>query len=542
MSVLAEPDRLESSPPRQQAPSRLALAATVVLAATLAVFLIRLGATVAIGDCYDATCDGPPAYGVWKVQNGWPLYERADREPYSVTLYNYGFYHLYAAVLRLVGVGGSGIVLAGRLLTVLFGLVGCFLTYRLITCLSRPPGARGGRWLAACFAGFLWFGASSTSWFALSVRPDLLSLALATAGLLVYAGRHGSPGVGRCLAASLLFYLAWATKQSTVGILAGACVHAVLGERRVKAVVALALPCAGLMALTLALGGEDYRFNILKVPALSSLGLAPRSASEFPRARILVQSITTNTFVWLYPLLGPAVYLVARRLKARPAEDDPSPGIPSAVAVPALVASAWCVFAVFRDGSDKNTLLEAYLTTGALAGILLMRRMSAAVRPAAWLERAVVPWALLALAAYPAAQLVFFNRLGKLTPDNAAGHAQMVAFVDHMSRLPKPILIEDSQLSLPWYTTDNRYPAYTLDVYLMVDAKSKGFYGDGGLEKLVRQRAFGCLLLKHGLIVPAVAREAGYEPAAFPPGVDSRGFELYLLPDAADDAPRHAMK
>ena len=99
MATLVEPDRLESAAPTQRAVRLLALVGTLLLVATLAVFAVRFVATVRIGDCYDAACDGPPTYGVWKVQNGSPLYVRSDREPYSITLYNYGFYHLHRHVL-----------------------------------------------------------------------------------------------------------------------------------------------------------------------------------------------------------------------------------------------------------------------------------------------------------------------------------------------------------------------------------------------------------------------------------------------------------
>ncbi len=532
-SLLAEPDRLERAAAPRRAVRLLALAGTLLLAATLAVFLVRLVATVRIGDCYDAACDGPPTYGVWKVQNGYPLYEPPDREPYCITLYNYGFYHLYARLLSLVGVTGPAIVLGGRLLSVLFGLAGCVLTYRLIMRLA-VPGERGGavRWFVACFAFFLWFGSSSISWFLLSVRPDLASVALATAGLLVYADRRGPATVGRCLLASLVFYLAWAMKQSTVGILAGACVQAALFERRLKTVLALAVPCALLMAATLMLGGADYRMNIIQAPAVTSMGLwSPWAA--IPGPMVILQSVATNTFVWLYPVLGAVLYLVTSGRGKTAASVGLSP-----VAVPALVATAWCFFAAFRDGSDKNTLLEGYVTTGALAAILLLNRLADAGRWAAWVERGLVPLAVLAMTAYPVAQFVFFNRLGNLTIDSPSGHARMVALIEQMRRLPKPILVEDSQLSLPWYTNDGHYPGYTLDTYLMTEARRNGWYKDGGLETLVRRRAFGSLLLKRrGVVHAAVAREAGYRRTPFPPGVDSLGFELYQLPDAAPSSP-----
>jgi hypothetical protein len=529
--ALAVPDRLDGSSRTPAALRLMVLAGTILFVATLAVFLVRFVAVVRMGDYYDAVCEGPPTYGIWKVQNGWPLYEGSDRQPYSVTLYNFGFYHLYANVLRVVGVGGSEIVLGGRLLSALFGLAGCFLTYRLIARLADSgQWGWGRRWLVCCLVFFLWFGSASVSWFAIAVRPDMASLAVATAALLVYAGRLGPATVGRCLVAALLFYVAWALKQSTVGILTGACLHVALCERRLKPTIALVVPCALLMAATLAAGGEDYRINVIRLPAISSFGWG--ADAEMPRPIIILLSLAANAFVWLYPLAGLAPYLATRRAEKPGGHEEGAPYVAlSALVVPALVSSAWCFFAAFRDGSAKNTLLEGYLTTGALTATLLLRRLNERRRKAAWLEGVVMPFAVLAMSVFPLAQLAFFDRLGNLTIDSAAGYAKMSTFVGHMKQLPKPIFIEDSQLSLPWFSTDNRYPAYTLDVYLMVDAKNKGWYKDGGFDSLVRQRAFASLLLKRGLVTPQVAREAGYRREEFPPGVDSLGFELYRLPD-----------
>src|SRR3989442_1406636 len=60
------------------------------------------------------------AYSVWKIQNHLSLYEWPQREPFALTLYNYLFYALYEHLLNCLRASGVGILLAGRMLTLLF--------------------------------------------------------------------------------------------------------------------------------------------------------------------------------------------------------------------------------------------------------------------------------------------------------------------------------------------------------------------------------------------------------------------------------------
>src|SRR3954462_11344141 len=63
--------------------------------------------------------EGPGIYALWRVLHGYPLYEWPHRPPYSLTLYNFGFYYFYAGVMRLLGVNDEGLLLAPRALTLL---------------------------------------------------------------------------------------------------------------------------------------------------------------------------------------------------------------------------------------------------------------------------------------------------------------------------------------------------------------------------------------------------------------------------------------
>src|SRR3989338_3023513 len=55
-------------------------------------------------DLYETTGGEPSSvYGIWKIQNGYPLYEWPNRDYYTAHVYNYLFYYFYARALSILG-------------------------------------------------------------------------------------------------------------------------------------------------------------------------------------------------------------------------------------------------------------------------------------------------------------------------------------------------------------------------------------------------------------------------------------------------------
>jgi hypothetical protein len=123
-----------------------AFAILVGAAAGIALFILglRLVSVIRFGDIL--TTSGTEAvnqYAVWKVQNGHPLYEWPDIQPYAFTPYNFLFYISYAAAARLLHVAGPAMVLLARLLTLGGAIVGAIAQYRLTVQLTKDtPGPR----------------------------------------------------------------------------------------------------------------------------------------------------------------------------------------------------------------------------------------------------------------------------------------------------------------------------------------------------------------------------------------------------------------
>ena len=107
--------------------------------------------------------ESPGVYAIWRVLQGHPLYEWPTRPPYSVTLYNFGFYRAYASVLGWLGVEGEGLLAVPRLLTALGALFGALVFFQLAAALARPRDRLG--WVALAALSFtVWFGTQFTSW------------------------------------------------------------------------------------------------------------------------------------------------------------------------------------------------------------------------------------------------------------------------------------------------------------------------------------------------------------------------------------------
>ena len=202
----------------EEKPSPLLTAAVCLFTlANLAVFVYRDISILRYGSLFGTTGgESLMVYSIWKNMNGRPVYEWPMAHPFSLSLYNYGFYFFYAAMFRLLDLWDAQILTYGRMLTASFAAIGALAQW-LVVKATVDMGRRKYLCLALCFG--LWFGSSMTRWWTLSIRPDIPALALVMIGLLLLARLKTDTGA---LGAAVFFYLAWSFKQSTI-LIAVAC-------------------------------------------------------------------------------------------------------------------------------------------------------------------------------------------------------------------------------------------------------------------------------------------------------------------------------
>jgi hypothetical protein len=179
-----------------------------------------------------------------------------------------------------------------------------------------------------------------------------------------------------------------------------------------------------------------------------------------------------------------------------------------------------------RLGCGKNLLLETFMASATLSSCLLVK--SIIRRPDPGARRAVAASAIwiLSMVVFPAAQLLFFNRLGLLSLATQQEYVQRKSLARYLQNAPKPLLTRDEMFSLPWLSTGDIYPAYVILWDIYDTARGEG-RTKGGVEELIRRESFGSLLLAEEDDLFQKALQARYRYSSLPPG--SGGQSLKIL-------------
>ena len=455
-------------------------------------------------------------YNVWKVLHDLPLYEWPQREPFLLTSYNAGFYHVYAAWARLWGADGAGLVVCTRGLTLLWTVAAMALQAHLLRWVV-PECGRAWRW---GLAFLVWFGTSFSAWSPLTARPDVAAVALALAGL-AFALRAQDTGRARWWwLASLAFVGAWSFKQSVVWIFAGSIVQAGVARCGWKNFLRLTAPFAGLAAAVLAVGDAAYRYNLFVVPGVYRW--MPLQSVE-----LLAKTISANPFFWAF---GAVAFVTTWRTGVHPTAGAAEARATARLRALAIVATPPLLMGVGQlalHGSSTNNLLEGFALLGLLAGAAWSRVWHDESAARARVIGAVL---LASMAVLPAAQLgqaacgvpetklgdVSIGNLTKLTAEQLSQRRQFAAW---LATQPKPLWIRDAMLQLPWFANDNRYPAFPYDYEFEADASRRGVLAGDGFSELFRARRFATVLLwpDDGFFLHG-AQNAGYVEAPLPEG------------------------
>ncbi len=414
--------------------------------------------------------EGPSIYAIWRVVHDRPLYQWPDREPYGLTFFNFGFYHAYAAISKLFHADAETLLAVPRAFTVLGSAVGLMLFVATAAFLARPRAR-----LEWCSLGALaivvWFGTQFIAWWVLAIRPDIWASVFVLAGLRVALPGLAENRPSKLVLASLLFWLAWTFKQSCVWTLTGCALSALLVVRNVRAVAALAVPFALLAAVSFALGGDVYRFNLLTVPAASAW-------HAHLMLEVLSRAVPQN--VWVFGFF-PLAFALTRLGPNRPAWRT-LPVADRTLALVVLVTVVMGTFALGREGSNKNHLFEGYIASALASWTVLHRLAWNAERPKRLLELGLV--ALVPLVAFPLLQIAAPNGAGRTILCSRDDAAEFAKLANAIARLPKPYYTDDEIFSQPWQATGNQYPAIVIDGSFTAIARREGLVAQDFPSKL----------------------------------------------------------
>ena len=468
---------------------RRAAAILAFFALNLIVYLIRIVSVWRFGSLFCPTAaESPMIDSVWRCMNHRTLYPWPFAPPFSLTLYNYLFYHAYAAVLGLIGAVDAGILTWGRQLTVVFALAGALAQWRLTRGLFALRGAASG--LSLALAVGLWLCTSLIKYWALVIRPDMAAAALVMIALWVVARQPRF-----CFAyAGLLLYLAWAFKQSVVLTLVALCLW-LAWQKRWRNLALVAGVFAALVAATLFLGTPEYRFSILVAPRMVpgfgfglkwilhtlGSGLTAVGLNLFWVAAPFILLRTTNN------LRAPSISRSLRNgWESTPLSSAQVKNLLTTVFAFALIIG---LAGMGKVGATSNYLFEAFIAGSTLLQIAVFTVPGRLVT-------ALIIFGCVQPAVQIAGVAVGFHHTGKrdrVPIATAAEFVQAAALRDRLAAMPKPIFTTDEAFQLPWISTSNGAPAFTFDPNFQIAA---GFRDEnGGVEGMLQRGEIPTVML-----------------------------------------------
>jgi hypothetical protein len=465
----------------------------IAVAAQAVILVLRVASILRFSALVPAPIEGPGLYAIWKIQHGYPAYEWPTRPPFALALYNALFYHSYARALALLGITDAALPVGAKLLTLVLALGGAgaqYIATRALAIRLRLSPSRAPLWAIALL---VWFGAGSVGRWAVYARPDVGAAALAMAALAVVVAGLEKPGHLRLHVASVLFFLAWGFKQSTVGFFAGTCLFYVLVVRSPRALLALTVPFVLLAVGMIAAGGAAFRYDILTAPTVYAR-MDYWLAAYWYRALVL-----PNLGVWIAAGAGAWLWLHGRPTDISPWRDRAF----SLLLLTMVVTGALDAVLLAKPGSSINHTFEFWFASALFATLVFL----VATESPGFARRAyaIGSIATLPTVAFAAALLVPLPRLARIltigTPvdrlefGSSDELARRQAAAARMRELPKPIFIDDEILGQPWFATDNRYPAVVLDHVFYDTALAQGRLERDGVASLVDDRRFAAMLV-----------------------------------------------
>ena len=452
--------------------------------------------------------EGINFYNIWRVINRHPLYTNPWLPPFNVTLYNFGFYWSYGLLARVIGVNDAGIMLFSRFMSLAFAVGGACLSVATVQLIYGKLTS-AAKMMAAMLAIVMWLGLNSTVWWAMSARPDMESCAFAMLGCYLYARHLSGKGTYNCILAGLSFAAAWTCKQSTIWS-AGACfIFALLIRKKLRESACLAIPGVAVLLVALAFARSTYWQNVLGGPSVDYVVL---------RLAVMrtLEVVLPNVAIFIIP----AVVLVDERLRRRlyvPPESELNVPVVQLMFLVAAITLIMGIMSIGRTGTSRNQLFEAMFAFAVLCTVCCIECF---LRPDRWAStsmtrtRVITVFAFLVMLILPAFTLAK-PRLDAgplhwhLTWINSSSYTERVRLANEVRRLPRPLLIKDEVLSLPWNSSGDAYPAEASDWPTYELAKKAGRLS-ANLESEIAARHFAAIVLTPDDPLLAVTRLSGY--------------------------------
>jgi hypothetical protein len=440
--------------------------------ACLALWLVRIYYAISFVTPYMMTttnCEEESIFSVWKFTQHQAIYSDIRRIPFAYSCYNWAYYSLYGLIaktsLYLLHLDAIWIPTIGRLITVAFTLLAgavCYLAMRRFV----TTGFFANRFIAWAWVIIATVGPLEGFW-SISFRSDLGALAFEAVGLYVILCYLKKPDLRLILATALLFYAAWAFKQSSVTMLTGSVLTLLL-LRRWRAFLALSGIWWLLVIVTLAVGSPEYRESILFSQRYFPISLhnALEYSSKVPHENIFLLLCLAVIFAWLWRNF--------RQLASKPVE--------AALTLVVCFSACFAFITSFKIGSDDN-----YFIPAAWAAMLCFAVM---------MEQVNARWVLAGLVLCSGLMIAEIARNAWRSPDyyNPRGEDPTYrAIAEKLSHLPGPAMVTDRYANLPWV---QRFSPHFVVGFAYDDERAAGVpFEEGGWQGLAGEGYFATLVI-----------------------------------------------
>jgi hypothetical protein len=460
--------------------------------ACLVFWLLRVGHAISFVTPYMMITTGGEEvalFPIWKFVQHQVVYADPHQIPFAYSNYNWAFYLFYGWIastcLHLLSLDAIWIPTIGRVISVFLTLLTGGVFYFALRDFVKAG------FFAKQPAKWAWILIVTLSplvgFFSVSVRPDIGALAFEAAGLYLVLWYLRKPKIRLIVVAALLFYMAWAFKQTSVTMLTGSALSLAL-FRRWRTFLTLSGVWWFLVLVTLIAGGPTYRESIL----LSQRNLPLQVQSGFGNA--LMAGEREPFFL---PGLAAILFVswrVLRLLRFKPIE--------ATLALTVLFSFCFSLVTSSKLGASSYYFMPAAWTT--MLGVALL-----------W-EQINSRWTLMCLAAC-SWLLIAGIAMGHTFygADYRYTDSLHRAVAEKLSHLPGPVFVTEAYSDLPW--VQRVPPNFVFGFEYEADYDAGVSFEGGGWEGLARAGYFGTLVT--------------YRDLAFPPAL----LEKYQLADEYKD-------
>jgi hypothetical protein len=429
-------------------------------------YAIHIASTVCPGTAITSGCEEESIFALWRTTHGDDAYLPKDSPPYAATYFNWAFYKTYGAFVGPFWKQGkeANAIFWARIFTACIALAGAGLG---VYGFRRVLGENSPWALSLSIACFVFTG-PLVGWWLVTIRPDVCGLVAETVCIFVFLRYQGSHTRLACAAAVAGSYVAWSFKPTCISGLASICVFLLL-RRRWTDVGRILVPTVFIWALTLAVGGANYRNSILDTATNNSFYLTLGLSNLFAALKAGVPLV----------ILAVSALVAAKQLPGTDkhkclARDAAQLGL-----IGSMITTSLMLVASSKLGASPNYFFPAIFMISLWAAGTLGRK--------AW----EMPSLVFAAATIILQLGLIFGAWGTLDL-----RSQSTALAQRWSvfeKQPEPRFSADLRLNLPWL---NPASPPLMPAYNYASDRNRGVvFKDGGIGGMIKAGKFNSLLL-----------------------------------------------